>query len=257
MLYKIQHDTLGFSSYLLGTMHSRDNRAFTFYEASVQALGKCEHYAGEMNLGELDHSAFQAAFTLEDHKNLLDHIGERHYQRYRDIIFKAFHLDLNPLSHFKPIFIHGMLSEQCLNKERPISLDYQLYQDAVAMHKSVSGVETQNEQIDIASKINLKSQLLMLKSSVRNVSAFRNQVVSIANMYASGNTLGIFQKSSKNLYGMKSLMLTERNIRMADRIELICREQASFISIGAGHLSGSMGVLRLLKKKDYKIVELS
>ena len=40
---------------------------------------------------------------------------------------------------------------------------------------------------------------------------------------------------------------------MANRITGMIQESSSFIAIGAGHLSGSKGVLRLLKKNGIDV----
>jgi uncharacterized protein YbaP (TraB family) len=40
---------------------------------------------------------------------------------------------------------------------------------------------------------------------------------------------------------------------MAHRLNLMVREQSLFAAIGAGHLAGEKGVLRLLKKQGLKL----
>lgn len=52
--------------------------------------------------------------------------------------------------------------------------------------------------------------------------------------------------------GMKEVLIYNRNQLMYERIDGR-REQSSFYALGAAHLAGKKGVLRLLKNAGYKI----
>jgi uncharacterized protein YbaP (TraB family) len=58
----------------------------------------------------------------------------------------------------------------------------------------------------------------------------------------------------KNAKGLRKMMLYHRNEVMAGRIAALARQQSLFAAIGAGHLLGGKGVLRLLKKEGLKVV---
>ena len=48
-------------------------------------------------------------------------------------------------------------------------------------------------------------------------------------------------------------LITDRNVRMADRIDLFIHKQPTFIAVGALHLPGPGGVIALLRKKGYTV----
>jgi uncharacterized protein YbaP (TraB family) len=52
---------------------------------------------------------------------------------------------------------------------------------------------------------------------------------------------------------MRKLLLYERNTIMAERFAEIARQESLFCAVGAGHLSGKKGLLRLLKKEGFKV----
>jgi uncharacterized protein YbaP (TraB family) len=59
----------------------------------------------------------------------------------------------------------------------------------------------------------------------------------------------LYKMVKKNSKGMRPLMLYRRNEVMAERIGALVQEQRVFAAIGAAHLGGGKGVLRLLKKQ--------
>jgi uncharacterized protein YbaP (TraB family) len=49
----------------------------------------------------------------------------------------------------------------------------------------------------------------------------------------------------------------ERNVKMAERIETFLKDSdAYFVLVGAGHLVGDKGIVRLLQDKKYKVEQL-
>jgi len=56
---------------------------------------------------------------------------------------------------------------------------------------------------------------------------------------------------------LRKMMIDDRNFIMADRIAKMTSQQTAFVAVGAGHLGGKKGVLRLLKLKDIKLKPIS
>jgi uncharacterized protein YbaP (TraB family) len=48
-------------------------------------------------------------------------------------------------------------------------------------------------------------------------------------------------------------LVIKRNKRMAERMQKVLKKGNAFIAIGALHLPGEMGVLRLLEKQGYRV----
>ena len=68
-------------------------------------------------------------------------------------------------------------------------------------------------------------------------------------LYEQSDILKLYKVTRKQAKGMRKILLFNRNDLMAKRIAQFASEQSLFASIGAGHLAGEKGVLRLLKKK--------
>ncbi len=71
--------------------------------------------------------------------------------------------------------------------------------------------------------------------------------------YADGEIQALYQSAKKDAKGMRKILLYRRNKLMAKRFGEIARTQSLFCAVGAGHLAGGKGMLRLLKKAGFKV----
>ena len=66
MLFELRHAAASGVSYLFGTMHVRDGRAFGHFEKAKEAIVKCARFAAEFNLREADPAAFELSTRMPD-----------------------------------------------------------------------------------------------------------------------------------------------------------------------------------------------
>ena len=253
LLWKIETKGIAEPSYLFGTMHVRDQRAFYYKELVESKILECEAFAAEMNLEEIDQAAMANSMDLPDGQTLRLLLKPKNYKK----IDKLFQSQMGiPLSHFdtsQPLLITNILTERLLNAEMPLSLDATLQQFARQNEKITLGIETFDEQLEILSKISLEYQLKSLIWIAKNFKRFRKQLLKMTDLYATADIQRLFQSAKKNAKGMRKALLYDRNTIMAERISKMAKEQSIFVAIGAGHLGGKKGVLRLLKLKGLKI----
>ena len=256
ILSELTHENTINVSYLFGTMHSADAKAFTFFKQAVSLLKGCSTYAGEMDLGSVDNDMVMDAFTFQEEKTLVDFIGEKKYEKYKALIKRSFDFDLDVMNQFTPMYILSILTSKVLSNDHPLALDHALYQEALNAGLITKGIESNQEQFEIAKKISIDIQLSMLKSTLKNVTTFRSKIKNLASNYQHGDIIALHKDMKKPLMGVKNILLKDRNIIMAARISELCYNNASFCSLGAGHLSGKNGIIHLLKENGWKIKPL-
>jgi uncharacterized protein YbaP (TraB family) len=73
--------------------------------------------------------------------------------------------------------------------------------------------------------------------------------------YTEGNLTKLYELSQKSdIKGdAQKALITQRNHNMADRIDVKIKNTSMFIAVGALHLPGEEGVIRLLEKKGYTV----
>lgn len=240
-------------SFLFGTMHIRDQRAFSGLERVYACIGSCQVFALEIDLEEGLQSPSISLFRLPGQTTLPDYLPIRKYQRLRKILIKAFGIDLGRLSRLQPLAIIEILTSAIISEDYPLVLDAHLWEFASAHGKTTRGLETLEEQQKALEGITLEVQLNMLLEIGRNVRHFRHMLDRMASLYEAGDLKGLYRLSRKSAGGLRDLLLFSRNRTMAGRIAAIAAEQPGFFAVGAAHLWGGKGMLRLLRKQGFKL----
>jgi uncharacterized protein YbaP (TraB family) len=253
LLWSIEHPNLAYTSYVFGTMHVQDLRAFEHFELAKIALESCDAFATEFRLDEADPVKAAAHFALDDGVMLTDVLTRKQFEKADKFLSKRFNLSLNNFLFQKPLVVTNFLSSSILQQEMQQSLDETLFTHAKSIDKILLGLETFEQQLLILDNISLKSQSKQLMSMVKNFKPHRKAIDKLTAHYIKGNILQLYKSSKKGMGKLRKPMLYDRNKIMIDRIDEIVQEQSLFAGIGAAHLAGSKGVLRGLKQKGYKV----
>lgn len=252
LLWELNSSTTA-KSYLLGTMHVRDYRAFIYQDVITDYIDQCKIFATEFDLRERHQLRGNDFANLPDGQSLEILLGKHKYNRLRKILLKSFSVNLDLLNKTLPLFIINMLTEQILTKSKSVPLDTFLWQYAENTHRDLRGVETFAEQLTTLSNIPIKYQVKSLLAIGKNPKKFRKQISNLIELYVKGDIKDLYKRSKKSLGKQRKLLLYDRNKIMEERIRSLMLEKTSFIAIGAGHLGGKQGVLRLIKKNGISV----
>lgn len=256
LLYTIQHPSTTRIHYIFGTVHLSTKEAFTHYDLACQYLKACSHYVGEMDLSGSEKDFNVHPFSFDFGQSLIDYVPFKKLAKYSRICIKAFGFDLQRFLHFKPMFILAMITESMFDKSRVESLDLALTGRALQLGLQIGGLETYQEQMEIAKSIPIEYQLKSFKDALSNVSKFRKDGIALLKAYSDGNLKTIANKSKSSMGSIKSVMLYDRNIIMASRIIEKIRSQkegATFFSLGAGHICGANNIIKLLTQQGFNV----
>lgn len=241
------------SSYLFGTMHVMDQRAFRYKELVEEKILECEVYAAEMNLDEANQAAMAETMDLDADVSLKTLLKPKVYKRLQKLFEKQVGMPLELFEKSQPIMVSNILTESQLSRDMPLSLDASLWHFAKAAEKTTVGIESFEEQLQVLASIPLDYQLKGLKDLVRNFKKTRKQLFKLTRIYERGDIQSLWKQTKKQAGGIRKLMIYDRNKIMAKRIANIAREQTVFAAVGAGHLSGGKGIIRLLKKEGFRL----
>lgn len=234
-------------------MHLKPSKNKSWADAYEDKISLCNCFASEFNLADANLELIQQHAQLPNQQLLTDFISEKQFFKLEKIFLKSVNLPLRGIINYKPIFIINMLAERILLEEKCISMDSELYQIAGKMGKDLTGIETFEEQLVVLNKIPIKYQIRSLLKIGRNINQFRKQLKQLLVTYESANLQRIHKVSKNSMGGTRRLMLYDRNQLMANRISKKIINQSLFCAVGAGHLGGKKGILRLLKLKGFKV----
>ncbi len=253
LLWQLRYPKTEEVSYLFGTMHVRDAKAFQELDQVYEAIQACENYAAEYDLNASQGGLSPDIISLPNGQQLSDFLRPKQYAKVQKMLLKSYQVDIADYARLLPFFLTDMISHKILSADMPLALDYHLWQFASQHHRQLTGIETLEEQITILQSIPIDYQIRSLLKISSNVSAYRKQLLHLTAVYQTKDIQKIHKVAKKQIGGLRKLMLYDRNRLMAQRIAAHITHQSVFVAIGAAHLGGAKGVLRLLKHRGIQI----
>ncbi|MEN9609348.1 MAG: hypothetical protein RLZZ628_162 [Bacteroidota bacterium] len=253
LIWSFQQEGSEKISYLIGTMHVRDARAFTYQNLFFQKILSCDAFATEFNLDEAAQNFSQSALMLPEGVQLKNLFTEKWYERITALFEEKVGSDLLPYDALRPILLVNILTEAILLKDAPQSLDETLWLFAKQNAKKLMGIETMQEQMDILQQMDVADQVKQVKDIARNFARFRKTLLRMTALYEEADIQALYETAKRSVKGNRKLLLYDRNERMAREIVDIHAQHSICAAVGAGHLAGKKGILRLLKLKGFNI----
>jgi uncharacterized protein YbaP (TraB family) len=225
LLWEISFNGKGPKSYLFGTIHSNDKRVFSLSDSVYVALNNVKTVALETNIFEL----FESLDTRRSIPNTLFDKNGRPYTGSNDAS-TTFYGDENGM----PQFLDAYFEEYCLNAG-----------------KDFFALESIKDQIELTSDFPV-SQKQMINSAFMSFAQEK-----LIELYSKGDLDALDRFIRANLSVDKTVydkLIVKRNYKMASRLDSLMKEKVSlFCAVGAGHLAGSDGLIRLLRSKGYRL----
>jgi len=262
LLWKISGNGLRSPSYLYGTVHSFDNRAFKFAKLAEFHIAQCDAFGMEINmenLGNIDIFGMMKYITMPGDTTLRMLMKPDEYAKLDSFVRDSLHLSLAMFDKIKPMFLMGMEEEMSMSQDSSEFLDMYLMKKAQENHKEIIGIETIEEQIKALDLIPLKEQAKMILEMVEpDTTKEENSTDDLVDIYARGalEALYSFYKKEDLSNIFNAALITDRNHRMASRIDSIMQKKSLFTAVGALHLPGDEGVINLLRKKGYTVTPI-
>lgn len=253
MLWKITGQHLSGDSFLFGTMHLRDSTAFAHLDQAKNAIRATEIFATEFDLSDADPAVFQQALLLPEGLTLSGLLSKSLYKKLKKCLKKLGGAEMLQADTLKPIFFTNFITEKMMSDDNSQPLDAALWEIAAGMGKIMKGVETFEEQVEIMYAIPLNYQVKTLKDTVLHISKFNKHLRKTTQLYEAAELEKLHKAAKKSVKGIRKLMLTDRNIIMAERIHEMAGQHTTTFAIGAGHLMGKQGVIRLLKERGLTV----
>lgn len=253
LLWRITPAGGGAASYLFGTMHVRDLRAFGWLDMAQTCLEECATFATEFDFSETDPIALATALALPEGKTLQDFLPRGTWKQLDYYARKKFRTTAESLQYQHPMSVSTMLSTAFMAEETAHSLDETLWNHARAQGKTTTGVETFADQLDTLHRIPFDLHVKGLVWLLKNHNRQKKRLKKMMQRYANGEIQTLYKAAKKDAKGMRDALLYRRNKLMAKRFEVLAHEQPLFCAVGAGHLAGGKGMLRLLKKAGFTV----
>ena len=264
LLWEISGNGLEQPSYLYGTIHLADKRAFEFSDSVLLKLESVDAFAMELLPNDIMQFMFEEIMTYDPYneKRWKTEIGEERYKQLDEWIKSEVHFSLANINidySWALSFLLTSSKPSPKKGDKATFLDGHLYQLAKVQGKKTLSLEDVKDQIKLNEEVSIKEQVAEIERYIQvknGEEVIEKEVSELLDIYHSGDLEGIdkyIQKYSKEDALLEYEHMIERNIKMADNIEAYTKSQTIFAAVGAAHLAGKGSIIDLLQQKGYTL----
>ena len=269
LLWKIEREGSK-PSYLFGTIHVNYDEIVKLPKPVQDAFDKADSASFEIEIDKYTAYRWRRSVSYRDWRSLDDTLGQELYAR---LVEKAdeWGYSLHYLRKLKPwaliLEVGGPTGVYVGRKgEEDEVLDTVLEEEARDQGKRVYGLETIEEHTEIFADLPEDVVLTIIEAMLAEDRFERRAVLSrtherLVRLYLDRNTEAMFDLDDDIVAGLdpeinrmlEERILDRRNYAMAERMELRIREGNAFVAVGAAHLPGEHGMLKILADRGYKV----
>lgn len=159
--------------------------------------------------------------------------------------------------NWQPMLLQSLLYTEMI--EGPIKMyEMELTEKARKADMAFGGLETVADQMSAFNSIPYKAQAQALVETIKNMKEGKNTENEFSKMvvyYKAQDIEGMLDAMQGDLDEMNSQedLLDNRNKKWIPQIGEMSKKVSTFYAVGAGHLGGKNGVIRLLRAAGYKV----
>jgi uncharacterized protein YbaP (TraB family) len=257
-------------SYLFGAIHVGSNDMYPLPSVVDEAFANAKTLIIEANpdgMSDLHAALFMEANAKTGH-SLLSRLPKETAELLRA------YCDENQLPVAKidrlTAWAAWLVVESTEGKKTDLGLDSEKGIDKYFMKKAINNkkpvieLETVRGHMDLLARLDRQTQETLLLVALREAHDAKEKMMSILATWKSGNLEQMNRvflverfADEPRLKSFDAKFIDERNVQMTARIEKHIRgKDSAFIVVGAGHIPGDMGILKLLEQKRFTIKQV-
>lgn len=257
LLWKISGNGIEKPSYLYGTMHAVCETNID--DEVLKAFDETSQLYLEIDMDDPNLQAtMMRKVMMNDGVTISSLITTDEAKKLDTFLKENIGFTLQMIDTFKPFMISSMYLPKLLDCPMK-TVDMELMKIAKEQNEEIYGLETIEDQMNVFDKIPYKLQVEeLLKASNDNLVSDKDEMAKMLAVYKSENIEGMLtlskESESKMFTEYENDLIVQRNKNWIPVIENVTQSKPTFFAVGAAHLAGEDGVIKLLRKQGY-IVE--
>jgi len=265
LLYEVRSSTS--TVYLFGTIHVGTASMYPLDPAALAAFHQADALVLEAD--PTDQSSVVAAMAealYSPPDSLAQHISAELFREVNALLPMG-GISVDYVKQLRPHLLAMVLSigeVQRLGYDPALGLDLYFAKEAKILGKPILQLESMADQMAMFHALPARVQEDMLRATVDNIKAGKTKedLDELVSAWLAGDPDAILQAlvnevgqlDSQSAAVLRSIVFDQRNVTMAQRVEMLLREQKSyFVAVGAAHLAGATGLPALLEKKGFTV----
>jgi uncharacterized protein len=261
LLWKVSGNGLKKPSYLFGTYHLKSGEFLKTVKGSEEALKASEAVVGEMEITPEMAGDLMKHMVMENDQ-LDSLLTPAQYDSVGDFLKEKAGIPIMMMNKIKPMGIYlilsgGSMKAQSTDTTKIEPMDLWVQSEAIKDNKKVHSLETLEEQADlIFNSSSLERQVEMLMQYIRtDQSDAQKEIEKLETCYTTQNLDCLVELMNSSGYSdiESNLLLRDRNLRWLPKLNEKMKSESCFIAVGALHLAGDSGLIKLLEKEGYTV----
>ena len=253
LLWEISGKGLEKPSYVFGTIHMICQEDYIMTETIQNTLKNVDAFYAEIDFSNPENMAVLQQSMMSE-TPLSQRLNNEQYQKLQQLLKEVVDLDITQFEHLTDAAIVSMVTFKSFPCTDFKMYEMELLQTAAAAEKKMGGLETAAEQMEILGKsLGINAVFEMLNDLKKD--GFKSTKEMVA-LYTNQDVQGLYDYMKKSSYMTDEVyneMLTKRNHNWINEMPALMKNQSVFFAVGAAHLSGNNGVLKLLKDNGYTV----
>lgn len=261
LIWKISGNGLTKDSYVFGTMHVVDSKYYLFpktldslvrqSEEVIMELGEIPDPFKTLNLMTLKEGSFFDYFSKKETKFIIQWAEEN--LNFEEKLFRSMVDKLKPFAFLQ-------LSTQLAFNDETSSYELELYSISKSSNLPVFGLETVEEQIGFFDQLSSEENKKMVLSSLQPKDMILTEMKQLESIYFTENidSIYLYIQGQERRSGLSmDKLLGNRNENWIDPLtRKLSENKRFFVAVGAGHLGGENGLIRILQEKGYHLTPI-
>lgn len=254
LLWKVEGEGIK-PSWVFGTIHIMPQADFEVHPKVSEAIGKADQMALEIDMSDpgiqgkmMQNAAMKGNTTL---KELLD---EETYVLLDTMLQQSLGASIVFMNRFKPLVVSTFLIPRLIDGQ-PANYEMVLVQEAKKQGMSVKGLEALEDQMAVFDLISYQSQADDLADMIHKEEEMKEMYTTMVGHYKSENLNALYKMMVDYMEDEEErrVMLDNRNINWIPVIKEYSADVSTFYGVGAAHLPGEKGLIKLLRDAGYKV----
>jgi uncharacterized protein YbaP (TraB family) len=261
LLWEISGNGLTKPSYLYGTIHMICKDDASLGDSLIAAIQRSDRVYFEVDMDNLmEMLSALKDFKMRNDTTLADLLSKEDYEKVKVFMeSKGGLLLFSQLEKYKPMLASSLLMESGVGCDEPVAMEQLILDEAKKNKKRVDGLETMSYQASIFDSIPYKlqaEQLLKYVNDSGSKSEADKQFEEMIEAYKAQDIekLGEYVKEDDGgLSNYEDILIYNRNRNWVEKLKKLMPEKSLTVAVGAGHLAGEKGVIKLLRKEGYRV----
>ena len=249
------------AGFLLGTIHSEDPRVLDFQEAFIDVLDSNDFFAMEIVPDLPTLNRLTQYMQYQDGRTLESQVGPERYAVLKPLL-ASYKIPTDWISGMKVWAV--MMTLSVPPPQTGLFMDFSLSLRAAGAGLKVVGLETLEQQLSFLETMSLEQQLALLDQAITEQEKSHGIHAQMVNSYLAGDTALLKATAEEQLDQLDDatrrhfieLGVNQRNQRMIDTLLPLLQQGKVFTAVGALHLPGEQGLIRLLQNQGYELAPL-